>query len=85
MLGSEHLTHEHVRMHVPAHTQTCKNNGNKQEGKRKEKNCINKIHYLPGVVAYACNPSTLEMEAGSSGVQDYPQLHKESEASLGYM
>lgn len=31
----------------------------------------------------AASPSTREEEAGGSGLQGHPQLHMESEASLG--
>jgi hypothetical protein len=33
----------------------------------------------------ACNPSTLEVGTGGSGVQGQPQLHSKLEASLCYM
>lgn len=41
--------------------------------------------YKPSMGVLACNPMTLEVESGGSGVQGHPQLHEEIEASLGYM
>lgn len=38
-----------------------------------------------GVVAYACSPSTWEVEAGMSEVQGHPQQHAKFETSLSYM
>lgn len=35
------------------------------------------------MVAYTCNPSTWDVEAGPSGVQGQPQLHYELKANLG--
>lgn len=32
----------------------------------------------PGIVVYACHPSTQELEAGGSKVLDQPGLHSES-------
>lgn len=41
-------------------------------------------HIKMGAAAHTYNPSVLKME-GTSKVQDCPWLHKEFEASLGYM
>jgi hypothetical protein len=38
-----------------------------------------------GLVVPACDSSTWEVEAGGSGVQSYPHLHRASEARLGYV
>lgn len=38
-----------------------------------------------GVVVHACKLSTGEVEAGGSEVQDHSPLHRDDEASLGYM
>ena len=38
--------------------------------------------HTPAVMAYGCN--LREVEAGESEVQDHPQLHRETEASLDY-
>lgn len=37
---------------------------------------------LVGIVAHACNPSTWEMSAGVSEVQNYCLLHSKQEASM---
>lgn len=37
------------------------------------------------VVAQVCHPSTQEMEAGRSGVQDHPPLHREFGSSTDFM
>lgn len=37
------------------------------------------------VVAQVCHPSTQGMEAGKSGVQDHPLLHREFEGSTDFM
>jgi hypothetical protein len=37
------------------------------------------------MVAYKCNTSTWEAEAGGSQIQGHPSLHSEFEASLGYI
>jgi hypothetical protein len=42
-----------------------------------------KNHVEPGGVAYACNSSTREVEAGESQDPLCPGLHSEVEASLG--
>lgn len=34
------------------------------------------------MAAHSCNSSTMEVEAGGSGIQDYPHLHREFEVSL---
>lgn len=38
-----------------------------------------------GLVAYACSPSTQEVDAGGLGVHGHPWLHSKLEASLGHM
>lgn len=38
-----------------------------------------------GTVAHAYSPSSWEVEAGKSQLQDHPQLHRESEASRSCM
>lgn len=38
-----------------------------------------------GVMAQGCHPSTQGMEAGKSGVQDHPLLHREFESSTDLM
>lgn len=40
--------------------------------------------YKLGRVTDSCNPSTWDVEAGGSWAQGYPQIHSETEASLGY-
>lgn len=47
--------------------------------------CFFCLNSLPGLVKHSNNPSTWAVERGISGVQGKPQLHKELEASLGYM
>lgn len=37
------------------------------------------------MLAYACNPSMKELEAGGPGMQGYPQLYGDFKASLSYM
>lgn len=39
---------------------------------------------LTDVVTHTCNPSIWEVEAGRSGVQGQPQLHREFKTYLGY-
>lgn len=39
--------------------------------------------YGKDAIAWACNPSTWELEARGSGVQNQPRLHTEFKASLG--
>jgi hypothetical protein len=41
--------------------------------------------HKPGMVEYACDPRTREMEAGGSTVQGQLWLHNKFEASLGYL
>ena len=48
----------------------------------KKKRLERKRSEVPGMVAYAYNPSIWELEVGGVGVQGQPQKH--SEASLGY-
>lgn len=48
----------------------------------KKKRLERKRSEVPGMVAYAYNPSIWELEVGGLGVQSQPQKH--SEASLGY-
>lgn len=48
------------------------------------------IHSFPvphkeGVLVQACDPSTLEVESGGSGVQDHPWPCSKLEASLSYV
>lgn len=38
-----------------------------------------------GLMVYACNPSTQEIGAGRSGVQNHPRLRIQLDASLGYV
>lgn len=45
---------------------------------------IKKYKEIPGKVAYACTPSTWEVEIGKSGLQGRALLHGESEDRLGY-
>lgn len=46
--------------------------------------CSPTMHKALSTVAHACNPSPVEVEAGGSGTQGQPLLHKEVEVSLGY-
>lgn len=41
------------------------------------------VTYKAGVVAYTCNPSTWDEEAGWSGVQGQPQIHYEFKVNSG--
>lgn len=45
---------------------------------------IKKYKEISGIVAYACTPSTLEVEIGKFGLQGRVLLHGESEDRLGY-
>lgn len=47
-------------------------------------NCL-KNTFLPGVVAYACNPSIWKVEAGGSRVKGRLQLYCELDASQIHM
>lgn len=44
-----------------------------------------KAFAAPDSVAHTCKPSTYDMEAGGSRVQDHPQLHRQIEIILAYM
>lgn len=39
----------------------------------------------PAIVANVYRSNTQKVEAGGSGSQDHPRLHREWEVSLGYM
>jgi hypothetical protein len=43
------------------------------------------LNFHSGMVSHGCNPSTWEIEAGSSEVHSHLELHNGFEASLGYM
>lgn len=45
---------------------------------------IKRHEEIPGVVAYACTPSTWEVEVGKFGLQGRALLHGESEDRLDY-
>lgn len=38
-----------------------------------------------GVVAYACNPSSVEAESEGSELEEWPLIHSKLKASLDYM
>lgn len=45
---------------------------------------IKRYKEIPGTVAYACTPSTWEVEVETFGLQGRVLLHGESEDRLGY-
>jgi hypothetical protein len=51
---------------------------NVKERKRKSKININKFHWEPGVIMYACSPSSRVLEAGGFWVWGQPEQHNET-------